>query len=46
MLGQLVMEIKPESNIEKIDISNMQSGVYFIKVVFADEEFTHKLVKK
>jgi len=46
MLGQIVNEFEPKSDLAKIDISGLQSGVYFVKVIFDNKEFTHKLIIK
>ncbi|NCC88154.1 MAG: PKD domain-containing protein, partial [Clostridia bacterium] len=44
MLGQEVIELVPSSDVNRLDISNLQIGVYFVKVTFDGKEFTHKLV--
>ena len=44
MLGKEIIELVPNSDVNRLDISNLQIGVYFVKVTFDGKEFTHKLV--
>ncbi len=46
MLGQIVNSIKPNNDNTSVDVSNIISGVYFIRIVFDDKEYTHKLIVK
>ncbi|MDD2386585.1 MAG: T9SS type A sorting domain-containing protein, partial [Bacteroidales bacterium] len=44
LLGKVVYNTQPTTDFSKIDISKLQNGVYFVKVMFNDKEFTHKLI--
>ncbi|MDD2636883.1 MAG: PKD domain-containing protein, partial [Bacteroidales bacterium] len=44
LLGKVVYNTQPTSDFSTIDISKLQNGVYFVKVMFNDKEFTHKLI--
>lgn len=44
LLGKVVYNTQPTTDFSKIDISTLQNGVYFVKVMFNDKEFTHKLI--
>ncbi|MDD4149598.1 MAG: PKD domain-containing protein, partial [Bacteroidales bacterium] len=44
LLGKVVFNTQPTSDFSTIDISKLQNGVYFVKVMFNDKEFTHKLI--
>jgi hypothetical protein len=44
MSGQLV--VKPTSNLETLDMSSLQTGLYFVKVQTKDAQKTIKVVKK
>ncbi len=46
MLGQVVNVVNPTEDKLSVDVSDMKTGIYFVKVIFADKEFTHKLVIK
>lgn len=45
-LGQQVKQLAPLSNTARIDISNLDSGMYFISVRIKDKIGTYKVIKK
>ena len=48
--GQTIYNVKPTSSEEKmnttIDISTMPSGIYFVKVIIDDNEYSQRIIKK
>ncbi len=44
VLGQAVISITPETDITKIDLRNLETGVYFVKVYVGEKEYINKLV--
>jgi PKD repeat protein len=46
MLGQIVNTVNPSEDNVTVDVSDMRTGIYFVKVIFADKEFTHKIIVK
>ena len=46
MLGQVVLVNKTSSNNVQIDLSNLPTATYFVKVVSEGKEKTVKVIKK
>lgn len=46
MLGQNVMSSRPNTNISKLDVSNLQTGTYFVKVKIANATKTIRVIKQ
>jgi len=46
LLGQAVYQNTLESNIHKIDLSNLDSGAYFVKISASSKEYLTKIIKK
>ncbi|MDC8000388.1 T9SS type A sorting domain-containing protein [Aequorivita todarodis] len=44
LLGKKVLQL--EGNIQRIDISTLQSGMYFLKIVTEVGDFVHKIIKE
>ncbi|HKK69337.1 MAG TPA: C25 family cysteine peptidase [Bacteroidales bacterium] len=44
VIGQTVHNLTVQSDIERIDVSDLKSGVYFIKIKTADQEHIQKLI--
>ncbi len=45
-IGQLVKEINPNLNNTQMDLSNLNNGIYFVKVEAGDNTNTKRIVKK
>ena len=45
-LGQLVYQNNMRSNTLKINLSDLQSGAYFIKITNQEKTFLTKIIKK
>ncbi|OZV66248.1 T9SS type A sorting domain-containing protein, partial [Winogradskyella aurantia] len=46
MLGQQVMRVQPNALSSELDMTNMQTGTYFVKVTIADTTQTIRVVKQ
>ncbi|MBX2842057.1 MAG: VCBS repeat-containing protein, partial [Flammeovirgaceae bacterium] len=44
--GNVIINTNPQSNLESIDISSFQSGIYLLKVTNGNQEFSQKIIKK
>jgi PKD repeat protein len=44
MLGKVVLDLQPMNDVNRLDVSKLQNGVYFVKIRFDNMEYTHKLV--
>lgn len=44
--GKVILERKANGGVTKIDIENLASGIYMLKIFNADKSFTHKFVKE
>ena len=44
--GSLVRNIKNSQNIQSVDVSELQSGIYFVKVERNDQVLNYKFIKK
>jgi uncharacterized repeat protein (TIGR01451 family) len=45
-LGELVLNTKAVAGLNKIDLSNLQNGIYILKVDGADQSFSKTLIKQ
>jgi hypothetical protein len=45
-LGQMVINKSNLNQIQNISLQSLESGIYFYKIAFANENFTGKLIKK
>jgi subtilisin family serine protease len=45
-LGQMVINQSNLNQIQNISLQSLESGIYFYKIAFANENFTGKLIKK
>lgn len=46
MLGQEVRSVSYDNGHIKIDVSNLESGHYFIKILTSEQEFTSRFIRK
>jgi len=44
LLGQSVINVVPNSNVTKIDVNILESGIYFVKVSVDNKEFSRKII--
>jgi len=44
--GALIKEVKSTNNIQSISVSELQTGIYFVKIQISDEVKNYKFVKK